>query len=139
MGVFRQSTETILLRCSAAVELGLRCFPKAVVLSARPAIAAGLNQRGFPAAIAGRASVNDLGRHLEVGAAWRPLFFFSLAAARGSVGVNLMNLQLAYLGRSTIKPSPHGLAVSLAPNLRRDRVAFTGTLRQPLRFREAVS
>ncbi|HEY7426753.1 MAG TPA: hypothetical protein VH682_21130 [Gemmataceae bacterium] len=50
-----------------------------------------------------------------------------------------MNLQLAYLGRSAIKPSPHGLAVSLAPNLRRDRVGFTGTLRQPLRFREAVS
>jgi hypothetical protein len=50
-----------------------------------------------------------------------------------------MNLQLAYLGRSAIKPSPFGLAVSLAPNLRRDRVGFTGTLRQPLRFREAVS
>jgi hypothetical protein len=50
-----------------------------------------------------------------------------------------MNLQLSYLGRSAIKPSPHGLAVSLAPNLRRDRVGFTGTLRQPLRFREAVS
>ena len=28
---------------------------------------------------------------------------------------------------------------SLAPNLRRDRVSFVGTLRQPLRFREAVS
>ncbi len=30
------------------------------------------------------------------------------------------------------------LAISLAPNLRRDRVAFEGVLRQPLRFREAV-
>ncbi len=50
-----------------------------------------------------------------------------------------MNLQLAYLGRSVIQQSPLGLAVSLAPNLRRDRVGFNGTLRQPLRFREAVS
>jgi hypothetical protein len=50
-----------------------------------------------------------------------------------------MNLQFAYLGRSAIQQSPQGLAVSLAPNLRRDRVGFNGTLRQPLRFREAVS
>lgn len=50
-----------------------------------------------------------------------------------------MNFQLAYLGRSAIQQSPQGLAVSLAPNLRRDRVGFFGTLRQPLRFREAVS
>ena len=50
-----------------------------------------------------------------------------------------MNVQLAYLGRSAIRQGPFGLAVSLAPNLRRDRVGFTGTLRQPLRFREAVS
>ncbi len=50
-----------------------------------------------------------------------------------------MNLQLAYLGRSAIQQSPLGLAVSLAPNLRRDRVGFNGTLRHPLRFREAVS
>jgi hypothetical protein len=50
-----------------------------------------------------------------------------------------MNLLLAYLGRSAIRPIPLGLAVSLAPNLRRDRVGFLGTLRHPLRFREAVS
>ncbi|HTU21873.1 MAG TPA: hypothetical protein VMG10_27795 [Gemmataceae bacterium] len=50
-----------------------------------------------------------------------------------------MNLQLAYLGRSAIQQTPLGLAVSLAPNLRRDRVGFSGTLWQPLRFREAVS
>jgi hypothetical protein len=31
------------------------------------------------------------------------------------------------------------MAVRLAPNLRRDRVSFAGTLRQPLRFREAIS
>jgi hypothetical protein len=50
-----------------------------------------------------------------------------------------MNLTVAYLGRSGLFRGPGGLAVSLAPNLRRDRVGFTGTLRQPLRFREAVS
>ncbi len=50
-----------------------------------------------------------------------------------------MNLQLAYLGRSAIQSNALGVAVSLAPNLRRDRVGFIGTLRQPLRFREAVS
>src|SRR5437764_4526398 len=50
-----------------------------------------------------------------------------------------MNLTVAYLRRSEVVQGPGGLAVSLAPNLRRDRVSFMGTLRQPLRFREAVS
>jgi hypothetical protein len=50
-----------------------------------------------------------------------------------------MNLTVAYLGRSGIVRSPGGVSVSLAPNLRRDRVSFVGTLRQPLRFREAIS
>ncbi len=50
-----------------------------------------------------------------------------------------MNLTVAYRGRSEIVRGPDGLAVSLAPNLRRDRVSFVGALRQPLRFREAVS
>lgn len=49
-----------------------------------------------------------------------------------------MNLTLAYRGRSRIVASREQLAVSLAPNLRRDRVAFDGMLRQPLRFREAI-
>lgn len=49
-----------------------------------------------------------------------------------------MNLTLAYHGRSAIMAERGGLAVSLAPNLRRDRVAFDGTLRFPLRFREAI-
>src|SRR5438874_1211549 len=49
-----------------------------------------------------------------------------------------MNLYLAYRGRSAVTWSPAGLAVSLAPNLRRDRVSFEGVLRDPLRFREAV-
>ncbi len=50
-----------------------------------------------------------------------------------------MDLQVAYRGRSGVRRLPTGLALSLAPNLRRDRVGFDGTLRQPLRFREAVS
>src|SRR3954470_13269574 len=50
-----------------------------------------------------------------------------------------MQVAFAYRGRSQITQSAVGLAVSLAPNLRRDRVSFVGTLRHPLRFREAVS
>jgi hypothetical protein len=50
-----------------------------------------------------------------------------------------MQLQTAYRQRSRIADTPVGLAVSLAPNLRRDRVSFVGTLKHPLRFREAIS
>jgi hypothetical protein len=50
-----------------------------------------------------------------------------------------MNLTFAYWKRSTIVQAPAGLAVTLAPNLRRDRVSFTGTLKNTLRFREAIS
>ncbi|MFO0799151.1 MAG: hypothetical protein U0804_16910 [Gemmataceae bacterium] len=50
-----------------------------------------------------------------------------------------MQLSVSYRGRSQVARTTVGLAVSLAPNLRRDRVSFTGTLRHPLRFREAVS
>jgi hypothetical protein len=50
-----------------------------------------------------------------------------------------MDLTVAYFKRSAITTTGGGLAVSLAPNLRRDRVSFAGTLRHPLRFREAVS
>lgn len=49
-----------------------------------------------------------------------------------------MNLSVAYLGRSRIWTGPAGVALSLEPNLRRDRVSYVGTLHQPLRFREAV-
>src|SRR5438105_13440737 len=49
-----------------------------------------------------------------------------------------MHVNLAYRGRSSVTWSPAGLAVALAPNLRRDRVSFEGMLRDPLRFREAV-
>jgi hypothetical protein len=50
-----------------------------------------------------------------------------------------MDLLVAYHGKSTIRHTRGEVAVSLAPNLRRDRVSYTGALRQPLRFREAIS
>lgn len=50
-----------------------------------------------------------------------------------------MQVAFAYRGRSQVAQTAVGLAVSLSPNLRRDRVSFVGTLKQPLRFREAVS
>ena len=50
-----------------------------------------------------------------------------------------MNFTQAYLGRSGVIGGAANLALSFAPNLRRDRVSFVGDLRQPLRFREAVS
>lgn len=50
-----------------------------------------------------------------------------------------MNFLVAYSRRSRVAPDPRGLAISLAPNLRRDRVSYSGTLRQPLSFREAIS
>ncbi|CAN5197066.1 SWIM zinc finger domain-containing protein [soil metagenome] len=54
-----------------------------------------------------------------------------------------MQLLTGYYGRSQVAASSGGasggLAVSLAPNLRRDRVSFSGELQDPLRFREAVS
>src|SRR5688500_16412553 len=50
-----------------------------------------------------------------------------------------MNFTVAYKGRSGLTSTAGGTALSFAPNLRRDRVAFVGDLREPLRFREAVS
>jgi hypothetical protein len=49
-----------------------------------------------------------------------------------------MNLTVAYRDRSSITSGPAGLAVALAPNLRRDRVGFDAEIRHPLRFREAI-
>jgi hypothetical protein len=46
-----------------------------------------------------------------------------------------MNLSFAYLGRSALTNG----SLSFAPNLSREPVAFDAALRQPLRFREAVS
>ncbi len=50
-----------------------------------------------------------------------------------------MNFSQVYLGRSGVRGSGANLALSFAPNLRRDRVSFVGNLRYPLRFREAIS
>ena len=50
-----------------------------------------------------------------------------------------MNLKLAYLGRSGLTNGRGRQTLSLAPNLARDPVAFDAALRQPLRFREAIS
>jgi hypothetical protein len=50
-----------------------------------------------------------------------------------------MNFSVAYMGRSGVAGTAAGMALSFAPNLRRDRVSFVGELRDPLRFREAVS
>lgn len=50
-----------------------------------------------------------------------------------------MQLAVAYRGRSILSTWSGGVALTLAPNLRRDKVSFVGTLQQPLRFREAIS
>ena len=50
-----------------------------------------------------------------------------------------MNFTVAYRGRSGLRSGVKGMALSFAPNLRRDVVSFGGDLREPLRFREAVS
>jgi hypothetical protein len=50
-----------------------------------------------------------------------------------------MDFNVAYKGRSGLSGGASGMALSFAPNLRRDRVSFVGDLRYPLRFREAVS
>ena len=50
-----------------------------------------------------------------------------------------MKLDFAYHRRSSVERAASGLAIALAPNLRRDRVSFDGVLKDPLRFREAMS
>ncbi len=50
-----------------------------------------------------------------------------------------MDFTVAYKGRSGMTSGAAGMSLSFAPNLRRDRVSFTGDLKWPLRFREAVS
>lgn len=51
----------------------------------------------------------------------------------------MMQYNQAYFGQSGVRGSGNNLSLSFAPNLRRDRVSFVGDLRQPLRFREAIS
>jgi hypothetical protein len=55
------------------------------------------------------------------------------------IKVGGMNFTVAYKGRSGVSQANGRMALSFAPNLRRDRVSFVGDLRDPLRFREAVS
>lgn len=50
-----------------------------------------------------------------------------------------MDLQFSYRRRSAVTEGAFGLAIALEPNLRRDRVGFRGSLKSPLRFREAMS
>lgn len=50
-----------------------------------------------------------------------------------------MQVKLAYLGRSGLRAAGAHAALSLSPNLAREPVAFDAAIRQPLRFREAVS
>ncbi|WP_165221054.1 hypothetical protein [Aquisphaera insulae] len=49
-----------------------------------------------------------------------------------------MQLTLAYRGHSRVSTTPAGLAVALAPNLRRDRVSYSAILRTPVLFRECA-
>ena len=50
-----------------------------------------------------------------------------------------MNLTLAYLGQSRLIDAGTSRTLTLVPNLARDAVSFAAPLRQPLRFREAIS
>ena len=50
-----------------------------------------------------------------------------------------MKVDFAYLGASVVQNTASGQTVSFAPNLMRDAVSFDAPLRQPLRFREAIS
>ncbi|HJL17166.1 MAG TPA: SWIM zinc finger family protein [Sandaracinaceae bacterium LLY-WYZ-13_1] len=50
-----------------------------------------------------------------------------------------MRYALRYRGASQVAGGPYRTMVKLAPNLSRERVWFDGELRDPLRFREAIS
>lgn len=50
-----------------------------------------------------------------------------------------MDYTLRYLGRSSVEQGPYRASMRLVPNLARERVHFDAELRDPLRFREAMS
>ncbi|HEX8912505.1 MAG TPA: hypothetical protein VF796_09100 [Humisphaera sp.] len=50
-----------------------------------------------------------------------------------------MNVTLAYNARSAVRQTESGQALALAPNVAREPVAFDAELRDPVRFREAIS
>ncbi|MCA9034637.1 MAG: hypothetical protein KDA91_05880 [Planctomycetaceae bacterium] len=49
-----------------------------------------------------------------------------------------MEMSFAYRKKSAVVQGAFGVQIALSPNLRRDRVSFSGRLRDPLRFREAI-
>jgi hypothetical protein len=51
-----------------------------------------------------------------------------------------VNVEFSYLGRSQLRQSSGGQRIlELAPNLSRDKVSFDAMLKEPIRFREAIS
>lgn len=50
-----------------------------------------------------------------------------------------MKYSLNYLGKSAVQGGPYRSTIAFAPNLSRERVFFNGQLKDPLRFREAIS
>ncbi len=51
-----------------------------------------------------------------------------------------MNVNVSYIGRSQLRQSSGGQRIlDLAPNLSRDKVALDAALKEPIRFREAIS
>ncbi len=50
-----------------------------------------------------------------------------------------MNVNLRYLGKSTVQSAAHGLLMRFSPNLARPKTFFDAELRDAIRFREAVS
>lgn len=50
-----------------------------------------------------------------------------------------MRVDLSYLGRSEVRSAADGLELSLSPNLSRGRVFFDGRVKDPIRYREAMS
>lgn len=51
-----------------------------------------------------------------------------------------MSVSLSYIGRSQLRQSSGGQRIlELAPNLSRDKVALDAVLKEPIRFREAIS
>ena len=50
-----------------------------------------------------------------------------------------MRYDLRYLGHSGVEQGPYRTSVKFVPNLSRERVWFDGELRDPVRFREAIS
>ena len=51
-----------------------------------------------------------------------------------------MNVSLSYIGRSQLRQTSAGHRIlELAPNLSRDRIALDAVLKEPIRFREAIS